>query len=278
MISQGKLKHKINIISIQKNIPHGILYQNFFFERFLERLSLTKYKNMFVLKGGYLISYMLGVEDRTTVDVDLTVRNYNVNEESLRMAVQEILDITLEDNTSFVITNVTDIRHEDKYNGYRFTIIGTFYSIKFHIKLDVSTGDIITPYAQEKQIHLYMSETDITLMSYNTETVLAEKIETILSRAEASTRLKDYYDIFSILVKDLGNINIDDLKLAIQNTFIHRNSQNILDNATKILEQIKKSDILKERWEKYREDNPYVGKIAYNEVMTKLDLLVGLVF
>lgn len=175
MMNQGKLKQRIRNLNKEKKVPFDVLYQNFFFERFLERLSVSNYMSKFILKGGFLLSSLLGIENRSTADIDMTLEDIQMEESNLRKILDEIFSINLEDKTRFSITKVSTIMDDEKYSGLRFSVLGIFSNLKHHFHLDFSTGDIITPNATKETINLNVVENKIELMCYSYETVLAEK-------------------------------------------------------------------------------------------------------
>lgn len=274
MMTVGKLKNYIREMSQRKKIPHEILYQNYFFERFLVRLSVSKFHEKFILKGGFLISSMIGIEERTTADIDMTIQNLELSEDVLTEAINEITRIEANDNTFFSLHSVKSIRKEDVYPGIRYVLQARFHSLKIFIKLDFSTGDIVTPDAVDRHIHLSISNEDINLLSYNIETVLSEKLETILSRSIANTRMKDFYDVYSIMTKDRDNLDITILKKAVLATFKYRGTPNDIENVDSTLEIIGSDKNMKSLWEIYKKDNIYVGSITFYEVITQVKELV----
>lgn len=279
MMTVGKLKNYIREMSQRKKIPHEILYQNYFFERFLVRLSESKFQKKFILKGGFLISSMIGIEERTTADIDMTVQNLELSEEVLTETIKEITQIDANDNTFFNLHSVKSIRKEDVYPGIRYVLQAKFHSLKIFIKLDFSTGDIVTPNAVDRPIHLSISNENIELLSYNIETVLSEKIETILSRSVANTRMKDFYDVYSIMTKDRDNLDITILRKAINATFKYRGTQHVIESADSILVSLGSDENIKSLWETYKKDNIYVGSITLYEVITQVKelLKIGLI-
>ena len=269
-MSVAKLKNKIRNISEKKKIPHEVLYQNFFFERFLERLSLSTYKNKLILKGGFLISSLLGISERTTSDIDMSVENLQLNEEIMINCVESIITIDIDDGTSFKIINIVDIRLEDKYDGLRFTLEGKFETLKYHIKLDFSTGDVIVPMQEKRYIDLFLSEKKVELYCYSIETFLSEKIETILSRNIGNTRAKDFYDVYSIITKDIILINTKVLIEAIKETINNRGSDYIFEDYMRLYEIINSSDELKLNWELYTTNYIFAKGLSYKDIMDKL--------
>jgi len=277
MMNQGKLKQRIRNLNKEKKVPFDIRHQNFFFERFLERLSVSNYMSKFILKGGFLLSSLLGIENRSTADIDMTLEDIQMEESNLRKILDEIFSINLEDKTRFSITKVSTIMDDEKYSGLRFSVLGIFSNLKHHFHLDFSTGDIITPNATKETINLNVVENKIELMCYSYETVLAEKIETILSMGEVNTRLKDFYDVYSISIIDKSNINSVTLKKAFSNTLKYRKTEYLIDNTSARKEEIVKSEILKQRWIEYKNNNIFVGEITYLEVCVELEKILDII-
>ncbi len=195
MMTVGKLKQLVRKYSTEKGVPHQILYQNFMFERFLERLSISDYKDRFVLKGGFLIASLTGIETRTTDDIDVTLQNLSMDEDTIRDTINKILEIQIDDRVEFSIHSLKEIRDEDEYKGFRLKILGRFNTMNIYFKIDLSTGDVITPNPSYLDIPLLIENKSIKLLSYNFETILAEKVETILSRSVGNTRSKDFYQL-----------------------------------------------------------------------------------
>ncbi|MBB6040818.1 putative nucleotidyltransferase component of viral defense system [Oribacterium sinus] len=183
-------------------------------ERLLERVSLSKYRDNFVLKGGLLVSSLVGVDMRSTMDVDTTVKSLPMNKKSVQKILEEIMEIELEDGVSFRISKVQDIMEGHEYEGLRFMIECSMERLKQTIKIDISTGDEITPGAIAYKLPLIIEDRSIDLWAYNLETILAEKLETIMVRAEANTRMRDFYDIHVLLKQDVETIDRDTMKAA----------------------------------------------------------------
>ncbi len=275
MITVGKLKNLIKKHSKDKNIPHQILYQNFMFERFLKRVSVSDHKSKFILKGGFLISSMIGIESRTTMDIDMTIKGIKMIKEEVRKIVNEIVKIDLLDGVKFRITNIEEIREDDKYTGFRLTTLSELSTLKAPFKLDFSTGDVITPKPILKRMQLLFEDDVIELWSYNIETILAEKLETILSRAELNTRSKDYYDVYIISKLFMDNFDNSFLAEALRNTMKHRNTINNLDRIDEILTVLKNSEEMKNEWDNYVSQNEYVGDIEFLETVNAIQSILG---
>ncbi len=275
MMTVGKLKNLIKNYSEDKNIPHQILYQHFMFERFLERLSISKYKSKFILKGGFLISSMIGIESRTTMDIDMTINGIKMVEEEVTKIVNEIIEVDVADGVKLVIVKSEDIREDDKYAGLRLTVLGKFKTLKVHFKLDFSTGDIVTPNPILKTILSLFESSDIELWSYNTETILAEKLETILSRGELNTRSKDFYDVYIILKIYIDSIDNDLLIKALAKTMNHRKTIKNMDRIYDILTGIEKSEKMRTEWGNYTSQNIYTGDVKFEETIDAIKSLLN---
>ena len=249
-----------------------LLIRNYAMERFMERVSLSVYKNHFILKGGMLVSAMVGLDSRATLDIDTTIRDYPLNKQAVQVMILEITSIQLEDNTIFELKNISDIMDEAEYSGIRITLNAFLGKTRIPLKIDISTGDIITPGAVEYRLPLMFENRYILVWAYNLETVLAEKIETIIARATLNTRMRDYYDLY-ILPLTIPAFNVAVLKEALRATSRKRQSEKRIANAKKILEEIAKSDAMKRQWNNYIARNEYAGGLAWEEV---LDSVKGL--
>jgi predicted nucleotidyltransferase component of viral defense system len=260
-------------MAADKNVPYEILYQNFFFERFLERLSVSMYKDRLIIKGGFLMTSLLGIDERTTADVDMTMRSITMDDVVIRRVIDQIIDIDVDDGCVFEITNISKTRHDDQYDGSRVTILGMFHSLRFHFKVDLTTGDKITPAPIKKTFTLTVIEKDIELFAYNYETVLAEKLQTILSRGVATTRAKDYFDVYSILIKkDLIDYAL--LSKAFKETMAHRHTIYRREEITEIMDSIISSSEMNELWNKYQSDYPFARHLKFDLVLSKVQELL----
>ena len=269
-LSAMSLKAKIRNLSKQTNIKAQVLLQNYMFERFLERLSLSEYKDKFVLKGGVLISAIVGIDARSTMDLDTTVRGLSLTEENIKYTVSAICEIPINDGVMLSFISVGLIRADDIYGGYRAKIIATYDTIETPFSVDISTGDVITPNAVKYILSgILNEEKKIELWAYNIETVLAEKIETILRRGILNTRTRDYYDIY--ILSTTQNYDAVLLKEAITATAVHRGTTGQIADIQFILNQIANSDDLKRMWEKYRQEFNYASELQYSQVIKALN-------
>ena len=273
--SKGAMSLKARMVQIAKknHIAAQTVLQNFFFERFLERLSQSKYCDKFVLKGGVLIAALVGIGTRSTMDMDATLRNMPLNEKSVMDAVREICEIPMDDCVSFSDFAFEPIRKDDAYGGFRLKFNACFYTIKSPISIDISTGDVITPEPVEYYMPGFFDDSkSIRVWGYNVETVLAEKLETILSRGVASTRPRDYYDVYILQIKK--RVNANRLKAARKATAEHRNSLQFIENADSTLAEIKEKDFLKEQWERYRKQYSYAKALEFETVVESVSQLL----
>jgi len=266
------LKAKIRNIAKQKNMSAQVVLQNYMFERFLERLSKSPYKDKFVLKGGILIAALVGIDNRATLDMDAMVRDYPINTESLTKAIRGICKIDIDDNVFFSFSEIGIIRRDDEYGGYRVNIISKYETIITPMQLDITTGDVITPKEVFYSYKMILEEGEIGVWAYNIETVLAEKVETILRRGELNTRARDFYDVYILTKTQSFQYSI--FTKALKSTAGHRKSTHIFNNISDRLYKIKESEVLKTRWLKYSKNYPYVSGINFDEVIDALNALL----
>ncbi|MFR2504905.1 MAG: nucleotidyl transferase AbiEii/AbiGii toxin family protein, partial [Coprobacillus cateniformis] len=191
-----QLKSIIKNLAREKHISAQLALQNFMLERMLERISESAYQKNFILKGGFLIASIVGLDTRTTMDMDATIRGLPVNEQSVREMFEEICRIKLNDDVSFTFRYIEEIREGDEYTGYRVALTADYSPMSVPLKLDITTGDKITPKEIEYKFKLLLEDRSISVLAYNLETVLAEKLETVISRGDQNTRPRDYYDVY----------------------------------------------------------------------------------
>ena len=244
-----------------------IMLRIYLMERLLERVSLSQYRDSFVLKGGLLVSSLVGVDMRSTMDVDITVKSLPLNKRSAQKILEEIMAIDLEDGVVFRITKVQDIMEGHEYEGVRFMIECTMDKLKQTIKIDMSTGDEITPRAIAYKLPLIIEDRSIDLWAYNLETLLAEKLETIMVRAEANTRMRDFYDIHVLLEQDAVTVDSDTLKAAFYATCKRRESTEQIATIDDVINKIADDEVMKQQWDNYRKTNYYVGALEWDDVI-----------
>ena len=267
MIGSESLKGKIRNIANSKNLRSQEVLQMFFFERFLDRLSKSKYKFNFVIKGGLLISSMIGIDNRTTMDMDTTIKGVPLQEEVIRNIVSEIINVKVDDGIDFEITDISHIREEDEYENFRVHLIANFEKIKNDMKIDITTGDAITPKEIEYLYPCLFQEESLRILAYPLETILAEKYESVIKRNIATTRMRDFYDLYNLYNLKKDEIDFGILKQAIISTAKRRDSLSLMKQAKDIVEDIKEDTYLKELWKAYLADNLYVGNLDFLETV-----------
>ena len=267
MITQNpmQLKAIIKKTAAEKNVSAQLVMQNYMLERLLERISLSKYKYNFILKGGFLISAIVGLETRTTMDLDTTIKGFTLTHESIREIFSEICDLKLDDDVSFDLISISDIREGDDYPGIRLALKANYLPISVPLTVDVTTGDIITPREIKYTIPLMFDEGSINILAYNIETILAEKIETVLSRSIANTRPRDFYDIYILYALREAECNPSTLRQALERTATKRGTQKALQLYTDIIMEIRASKQLQGFWERYQRDSDYAKDISFND-------------
>lgn len=267
-MSKGmQLKDKIKNLALKNHVPAQAVLQNFMLERLLERISLSKYKDMLILKGGMLIASMVGINNRTTMDMDATLRGYPLSEETIREAFLEICAMHLDDDITLVLDHIVPIREDDEYGGYRVAIIAKYESINTPLKIDITTGDIITPDAIRYTFHSNFEDKLIEIWAYNIETILAEKVETILRRSVLNTRPRDFYDVNIIIKTQRKAIKKKIFITALNATSKKRGSLLALQNKETILRTIQSDTIMRQRWDRYCRENYYAKGIAFDDVI-----------
>ena len=267
MIKNSKsLIDKARNIANKNNITVNEVLQNYMFERILERLSESKYKYNFILKGGLLLSSIMGIDTRTTMDMDTCIKGINLTDEELYKVLTEILSMDVDDNIEFSIKNSSPIREEDAYGGLKYNLIATFEGIRVNLSIDIATGDIITPREIDYSYKMLFEDRTIHIMTYPVETIIAEKYQTVIDRGILNSRMKDYYDLYYLLT----NKNYDNATLqeAIQKTFSKRNTD--LSIANQKIKEIEESDFLRDLWKNYANKHSYSRDIKYEELIHKI--------
>lgn len=267
------LKGKIKNYAKNNNIAAQVVLQNYMFERFLERLSLSEYSDKFVVKGGMLIAAIVGLDTRSTMDLDTTLRNLPLTEEQISAALSTICKIELKDDVLFKIKSVLPIRKDDVYGGYCVRLDAIYDTIVTPLSIDISTGDIITPAAIKYEFGgIFDEDVKISLWGYNIETVMAEKVETILSRGVFTSRPRDFYDVFILGTTQKYDKEI--FKEALKATAIHRGSLRKIADINGIIEQISSNTDLKNMWEKYQKKFVYAREISYESIIDTLETIL----
>lgn len=257
------------------NLAHH-LHQMFFFEHVLMRLEKSKYRENIILKGGVLLSSIIGEDLRTTKDIDATLKSLPLNIDSIRNIFEEILSINIDDNVKFEIVNIRDIRLEDEYGGFRINVKGTFDKIRTNFFIEITTGDIITPREIKYKYNSIFEDKKINIMAYTIETIIAEKFESIISKNITTTRAKDFYDLCMLMNQHKNDINNKNLIKAIENTFNKRNTEFSIDNFKEIAEILEDSNALKRVFTDYQSKLEYTKEVSFDDTIKAINLIIDI--
>lgn len=271
-----QLKAKIKNFAKEKNMDSRTVLQEYVLERFIDRISKSKYKNDFILKGGVLISSMVGVDLRSTLDIDTTIKGFEFTLDKLNEVLNEIIETDIGDMFNFKILMNKRIMEETEYHGYRVTLEANFDTIFQKFKIDISTGDIITPNEVKYNIKQMLSDDKIEILAYNIETILSEKIHSIIQKGEDNTRARDYYDIYILEKTKKEEINNNILKEAIINKFEERKNSNLVSNIYLKVLDLEKNIKLKELWNEYRSKFTYAKDIEFEDTIKSLKNIVSI--
>ena len=274
-----QLKDLIRNLSKKKSADAQILMRNYMMERFLERISLSEYKNQFILKGGMLVAAMVGLDARATMDLDATIKGTNVSVEDVEMIISQIISIPLNDGVSFRIKRISEIMEEADYPGVRVSMETKFDGVITPLKIDISTGDIITPREIKYNFNLMLENRTIEVWAYNLETVLAEKLETVISRNVTNTRMRDFYDIY-ILQKLYGEqLSKDVLWDALVATAKKRETleQIETEDIDEVFDEIQSSSVMENLWKAYQRNYSYSADIPWHTIMKSIRTLYEII-
>ena len=257
------------------NLAHH-LHQMFFFEHVLMRLEKSKYRDNIILKGGVLLSSIIGEDLRTTKDIDATLKSLPLNIDSIRNIFEEILSINIDDNVNFEIVNIKDIRLEDEYGGFRINVKGTFDKIRTNFFIEITTGDIITPREIKYKYNSIFEDKKINIMAYTIETIIAEKFESIISKNVTTTRAKYFYDLYMLMNKHKNDINNRNLVKAIENTFNKRNTEFNIDNFKETVEILEDSNTLKRVFTDYQSKLEYTKEVSFDDTINSIKEIINI--
>lgn len=271
MKTPEQLKGTIRSMAAKQNLRAQEVLQMFLFERILERLANSAYKDNFILKGGLLISSMIGINERTTMDMDTTVRGIQMEEDEIIKAVKEILAVNVEDGIVFEYQSIEPIRDEDAYNNFRVHLRAKYGKIDSPMKIDVTTGDVITPAAIQYDFPMLFDEKTVPVMAYTLETVLAEKYETIIRRNIGTTRARDYYDLHTLFRSRRNEVRPDVLKVAVLHTAKKRDSIQDIEDWRDIIKDIREEPQMYLLWDNYIAENKYIGELEFHIVLDTVE-------
>ena len=269
-LTPTQIKGRIKNVAKQNGSDPITLLRIYMMERFLERITYSKYKDDFIVKGGILVTSMIGISMRSTMDIDTTIRNFDLTKEETTKIINEIKDISLDDHIEFILNDVPDIMDDMEYPGIRIHMDAKLENLVVPIKIDISTGDVITPREVIYDYPLLLEDKSIQLWSYNLETILAEKIQTILSRGLLNTRMRDFYDVTTLFNRYKDLINYNDLSLAFDRTCRKRETLSLLEHYEEILSSISEDSILQNLWKNYCRKYKYASHIKFS---TNIEIL-----
>lgn len=273
-MNADKLKNIISRKTHGDNDSSLKLFQMFYFERLLERISKSNYRDEIILKGGVLLSSIIGDDERTTKDLDATLKGIPLTKDKIETMFNEILNIKIDDGVLFELINIKDIRLEDEYGGFSLNILASLDKNKTYITVELTTGDIITPREIKYSYNCIFEDKKIPIMSYTIETIIAEKFQTIISRGVLNTRLKDFYDIYVLMNTKMDEINLKTLKSAIRNTFNKRKTKYDISEFNLIIEDLKENNDVKRLWIEYQNKNNYSKNIDYIMTIESIEKII----
>lgn len=262
-----QLKDLIRNLSKEKSADAQILMRNYMTERFLERISLSEYRDKFILKGGMLVAAMVGLDARSTMDLDATIKGANVNVEDIENLISSIITVPIDDGVKFQLKSISEIMDEAEYPGIRVSMSTTFDGVVTPLKIDISTGDAITPREVRYSFKLMLEDRSIDIWAYNLETVLAEKLETIITRTTTNTRMRDFYDIYILEQLHGTTLNPKILHDALLATAHKRGSEKYLNHAEEVFDEVENDSVMQKLWEAYRKKFSYAFDLEWDVIM-----------
>ena len=268
--NKDSLKARANNISKELNIPQDVIYNRFFFDAFLSRLATSDYKNKLVLKGGLYLSSLLGINMRSTIDIDFSAKAISLEEGRIISAIKEICSIDIDDGISFEIIGDRKIRKEDIYGGLQISVVGKLQNIRQRFEIDVATGDPIVPSVRQYDYQCLVSKETLSLKAYSLESVIAEKLQTVLARQITNSRSKDFYDLYIIRITQTNIVDINTLKQAFKETCRHRNYFISKEDALLLIEEIHNNVFINERWNAYTKNVKYAEYIPLDMVVRSI--------
>lgn len=281
MISTARqLKDLIRNLSRKKSADAQILMRNYMMERFLERISLSEYKDQFILKGGMLVAAMVGLDARATMDLDATIKNTTISVTDVEIIISRIISIPLDDGVSFHIKRISAIMEEADYPGVRVSMETEFDGVITPLKIDISTGDVITPREMRYSFKLMLEDRTIEIWAYNLETVLAEKMETVISRNVTNTRMRDFYDIYILQKLHMEQLKKEVLWNALAATARKRGTLEQIESADirEIFNEVESSSVMEELWKTYQKNYAYAADIPWHVIMKSICTLYEMIY
>ena len=275
-MNKDKLKSIISKKAKGNSNLSAQLYQMYFFEHILERLSKSKYKHNIILKGGLLLSSIIGDDERTTKDMDATLKSLPLEKDNVIEIITEILNTKVDDGIKFKIENIKDIREDNEYGGFKINILATMDNLKVYLAIELTTGDRITPREILYMYNSHFEDKKIPILAYTLETLIAEKYQTIIERDIYNTRMKDFYDIYVLINDNKEKINFKNLVLAIKNTFNYRETELNVENIKEQLNNMKSNEQLIKLWKNYQITAPYSSNISFENLLDSLEYITNI--
>ena len=273
-INKNSLQARIKNLSSQKGVPSNVILQDYFFDAFLKRIAKSQYAENFVFKGGFLLSTTLGIDFRSTMDMDFLLTKLAMNKENIEKIFKEIAEIDVDDNITFKFVDINDIRQEDEYGGFNVSLLGRLENVKVVVSIDIATGDPITPSSVSYNYRCLFDNEILIFAAYNFETIIAEKLQTILSKGVTNSRSKDFYDLYIIYKLRWNDINVSTLKEAFNNTCRYRNTIFSSGHATEIKNQIENDLSMQKRWESFSKKNEFASDISFSDTISVLNIIL----
>lgn len=270
-MNKDSLKAKAKNIAQKYNLDSRYIIQNVMFESLIRRISISKYKENIIIKGGFLLSSIFGFNQRSTMDMDATLKGMNLNKENVLNIIKDIIAIDINDGVRYEIFSIKDIRLEKKYPGFKIHLLAYLDDLRTHLMIDITTGDVITLKEIDYKYNTIFDNETINIMSYNIETIIAEKFEAIISRNVINSRMKDYYDLYMFTTLKWDNVNKNLLKIAINNTCNNRKTTNYLNDSSNYINLISKNEDLKKLWKEYQNKNVYAKNINFEDTILAIN-------
>ncbi|MDR3304617.1 MAG: nucleotidyl transferase AbiEii/AbiGii toxin family protein [Clostridiales Family XIII bacterium] len=261
----------------EKGIPAQLVLQNYLMERLLDRIARSRYQRNFILKGGFLIAAIVGLDARTTMDIDTTIKGFDLTHENIERIFREICMIQAGDDFTFSIDRIADIREADDYPGIRLHLIASYPPINGWLMIDITAGDVITPKEIEYCIPSMFDDAAIPFLAYSSETILAEKLETLISRSTANTRMRDFYDIYLFVIAQRITLDMIILGEALAATAAKRNSKELMNDHSAILAKIKNDSYMNSQWGKYTASFKYAEKLSFGEIIDAAEKILRII-
>ena len=269
-----QLKAYVKNLAKEKKISAQIVLQNYMLERLLERISVSEYRDNLILKGGFLLAAMVGLDTRATMNMDATIKGLPVTKETISQMFVDICQIHIEDDIGFEFSGIEDIREDDEYSGFRVSLSGNYPPMAVPLKIDITTGDKITPREMVYNFNLMFEDRSINVLAYTLETILSEKLETIISRGDQNTRPRDFYDVYILNILQKKNIDNQILKEAFAATVKKRGTEHIVTNYKEIIETVLNSSAMKDQWARYQKEFDYAKDIRFEDTCKAVNELM----